>query len=280
MKKKSKVTEENLYSDGMWYLNTYESLGYYWLLDSINKLIADGLIENNYVLLSLSANAAFYEWETYFIHSSNYNPKYYVSDINASKLKDKKRKSQADFMYLKGDNDAATISNSLFLEKADIILDCKGALWYALNEYNIEDVKKLIEKYISLLKNDNSILLIDYYKLNPIFYVIWKIKYFYKKYNESHVTFKMFGELSTYKYFKSFFGIIKTTIYLKRVKIKKYRDGYPLTKYMDTAYLTKKDLEKLSVGIDKIPRLQIIWLKRKWYLIKKGGQNENISYRS
>lgn len=123
-------------------------------------------------------------------------------------------------------------------------------------------------------------MLINYYKLNPIFYVIWKIKYFYKKCNESHVTFKMFGELSTYKYFKSFFGIIKTTIYLKRVKIKKYRDGYPLTKYKDTAYLTKKDLEKLSVGIDKIPRLQIIWLKRKWYLIKKGGHNENISHRS
>ena len=38
-------------------------------------------------------------------------------------------------------NDAATISNSLFLEKADIILDCMGALWYALNEYNVEEVK-------------------------------------------------------------------------------------------------------------------------------------------
>ena len=88
---------------------------------------------DNYTLVNLSANRGYYEWDAYNSHKS-YNPTYYLGDIIAEDLKDKKGEGDESFHYLEGNTDATKFDTSNLKEKADVIVDCKGALWHQLLE--------------------------------------------------------------------------------------------------------------------------------------------------
>ena len=152
---------------------------------------------DNYTLVNLSANRGYYEWDAYNSHKS-YNPTYYLGDIIAEDLKDKKGEGDESFHYLEGNTDATKFDTSNLKEKADVIVDCKGALWHQLLEYDKNGITNLLSVYINLL-NDDGILLIDCYTESLIEMIhnlhTWKEK----KYNtRKNITVSCFGENSTY----------------------------------------------------------------------------------
>ena len=169
MKKKKK----NIYTNKFWYLNTYKSLGSHWLQESIEKL---PLNRENYVLVNLSANAGYYEKEVYENHFRKYTPTYYIGDIVASKLINTKATTSRQFHYIEGDNNAITMQPSKIPDKANILIDCKGALWHTIadKKSNKKQLLLLLENYSELL-NNSGVLLIDYYKINFI-------KFFFQKF--------------------------------------------------------------------------------------------------
>lgn len=238
MKKKKK----SFYENSFWYLNTYKSLGSEWLIKSIESLKPP----KKYVLVNLSANAGYYERDVYNEHFNQYAPIYYVGDIEASKLKDKKLGSFNQFNYIQGDNNAITMDVSIIPNKADILLDCKGALWHTIvnKKSSKEQLIKLLENYSNLL-NDSGVLLIDYYKLNYVKYFYQNLKWTFKRYNKKQTFIDCFGELSTYFYLVNLYGRKDIATLLKPLNVKKEIPYFPLSKGMDTAYISKKNLNKL-----------------------------------
>ena len=166
-----KKKKESIYVNQFWYSNTYYSLGSEWLRKSLERIP----LSENYVFVNLSANAGYYEKDVYEKHKGSYNPTYYIGDIEASRLIDEKIESTEHFIYLKGDNNAAKMDVNIVPEKADVILDCKGALWHTIADKNtgIKELSQLLDNYVTLLKSDSSILLLDYYKISYV-------KYFFK----------------------------------------------------------------------------------------------------
>lgn len=116
---------ENRLFKSFWYESIYSSLGSEWLFRSLDKLN----LKDNYVFANLSANAGYYEWDAYNFHKDGFKPIFYVDDL-ATELKNESVKSYANFTYLNKHEDAACVN---LPTKADVILDCKGALWYCLN---------------------------------------------------------------------------------------------------------------------------------------------------
>ena len=197
---------KSFYTKKYWYENTYNSLGSEWLIGSLNKLSELGKLNlDNYTLVNLSANRGYYEWDAYNSHKS-YNPTYYLGDIIAEDLKDKKGEGDESFHYLEGNTDATKFDTSNLKEKADVIVDCKGALWHQLLECDKNGITNLLSVYINLL-NDDGILLIDCYTESLIETIhnlhTWKEE----KYNtRKNITVSCFGERSTYFFLYQLYG--------------------------------------------------------------------------
>ncbi|MGO4954964.1 hypothetical protein [Ligilactobacillus ruminis] len=235
---------KSFYTKKYWYENTYNSLGSEWLIGSLNKLSELGKLNlDNYTLVNLSANRGYYEWDAYNSHKS-YNPTYYLGDIIAEDLKDKKGEGDESFHYLEGNTDATKFDTSNLKEKADVIVDCKGALWHQLLEYDKNGITNLLSVYINLL-NDDGILLIDCYTESLIEMIhnlhTWKEE----KYNtRKNITVSCFGENSTYFFLyqlnvPDFINEINNPIKLNMISNK------PLSSKMGTSYITKEDLTSL-----------------------------------
>lgn len=235
--------EKNIYTNKFWYLNTYKSLGSHWLQESIEKL---PLNRENYVLVNLSANAGYYEKEVYENHFKKYTPTYYIGDIVASKLINTKATTSRQFHYIEGDNNAITMQPSKIPDKANILIDCKGALWHTIadKKSNKKQLLLLLENYSELL-NNSGVLLIDYYKINFIKFFFQNLKWTLKKYNDKPTFIDCFGELSTYAYLINLYGRKNIDTLLKPLNIKEDRPYFPLSKIMDTAYISKDNFEKL-----------------------------------
>ena len=241
---------KSFYTKKYWYENTYNSLGSEWLIGSLNKLSELGKLNlDNYTLVNLSANRGYYEWDAYNSHKS-YNPTYYLGDIIAEDLKDKKGEGDESFHYLEGNTDATKFDTSNLKEKADVIVDCKGALWHQLLECDKNGITNLLSVYINLL-NDDGILLIDCYTESLIEMIhnlhTWKKE----KYNtRKNITVSCFGENSTYFFLYQLYGPdfineINNPIKLNMISNK------PLSSKMGTSYITKDDLKSLrSKNID------------------------------
>lgn len=238
------------YAERFWYRNTYESLGSRWLMNSIEKL----KVKNNYVFINLSANAGCYERDVYEKHFSQYNPTYYIGDVMASKLKDKKVDSFKQFNYIPGDNNAITMDISIILDKADILMDCKGALWHAIADRKRDKAQliQLLENYSKLL-NDSGVLLMDYYKTTCVEDILQLLKWIFGRYRRRKTSVNCFGELSTYAYLINLYGRKNIDTLLKPLNIKEEIPGYPLSKIMDTAYISKEDLDELIEITNSLP---------------------------
>lgn len=248
------------YTSSYWYQNNCYSLGSQWLIRSIEKLD----IKQNYVLVSLSANAGYYEKEVYEKHAGSYNPTYYIGDRSASTLKDPKVESFDQFYYIQGDNDVVTMDITIIPVKADILLDTKGALWYALqgSSSSKEQLIQLLEQYSQLL-NNSGILLLDFYYTHPVKYYFQKLYWNYKKPNKKPTILKCFGELSTYYYLVNLYGRKTINTLLKPLNIRENLPNYPLSKRMNTAYLSKNDLQYLIEITEHIPQWKFVLSKVK-----------------
>lgn len=236
-------TKDSLYKDGFWYNNTYDSLGSDWLIDSLMKQN----LRKNYVLVNLSANEGKYEEDAYkWSISNNFLPKYYIGDLIGLDLY-KNKKDYKRFIFLHCDKDVYDIAPSYIPKKADIIIDCKGAIWHSLSNKELEkqNLIKLLTNYKDLLRTDESIILIDYYKLPYIKYLINNVKYHFSNSNYKERQIKYFGERSTYECLQDLFGKHILNELIIPLHINKYNINYPLTRHMDTAVITKDNLIEL-----------------------------------
>lgn len=255
-----KKEKKSIYVNRFWYLNTYKSLGSHWLIKSIEKLN----LKKNYVFINLSANAGYYEKDVYEKHFSQYDPTYYIGDIEASKLKDKKVDSFKQFNYIQGDNNAVTMDVSIIPDKADILMDCKGALWHTIADKKSgkEQLVQLLENYSKLL-NDSGVLLMDYYKTTYVKFFFESLKWTFRRYNKKQTFINCFGELSTYSYLVDLYGRKTINALLNPLNIKEKVPYFPLSKIMDTAYISKDDLDKLIEITKNTPKWRFAFAKFK-----------------
>ena len=179
------MSGKRFYTKGNWYMDNYTSLGSDWLINSLTYLRKKRIIGTEYILVSPSANLGYYEADA-FEHESKkgYHPEYYLGDKLGKDLEKKVKKrikkdeiNPFDFQYIYINSDASDFIFKCIKNKTNIVLDTKGALWYALlggepknnklKRYDLQDYKctilRLLKNYINLLKDD-GILLVDYYK--------------------------------------------------------------------------------------------------------------------
>lgn len=253
MGKNSKANK--IYISGCWYLNTYRALGDSWLLDSLQKLE----LRDDFCLANLSANAAWYENDVYEKIKETKNPWFYVGDLLAENLRDEKAKSHERFKYLEGQKSASDIDTSqLDNKKMDVIVDCKGALWYAtwLGRTKKSELIKILESYRNLLRED-GVLLIDFYD-NHNFLKSLQFEIAGGLRKETSVQY--FGEPSTKNHLKSVLGNRFVKEHCQKISIAT-NDNYPLSKFMGTAYMSVEDI---NVAIEMAKTKKIISLKYKY----------------
>lgn len=242
-KKKAKEIKK-LYTDSFWYKNTYNSLGSQWLIDALDALN----LPENYRLGSFSANAGWYEADA-FVASSK-NPTFYLSDLNGGELKDEIIEAGKGFNYIKGNIKAQKISlKNIGNKSLDVILDIKGALWYAssLKAGNYNDLIDVLNAYYKLL-DKNGVLLLDWYdnanwKLeNIVYHFIFRAK-------KREVKTKYFGEISTKCQLQGMFdkdnGFVTADVLDTSENSSLYNELYPLAKKMKVAAIKRKDILKL-----------------------------------
>jgi len=236
MRREKESFYKKIYTEDFWYLNTYESLGSQWLIDSIEALHP----KRNFRFANLSANAAYYEEDAYNYFKDKFNPFFYLGDIYANEIK--KKASHDRFVYLDSQRDACEVTTEMLDNmKIDIILDCKGALWHAMEPSNIylEKTISVLEAYESILSSD-GILLIDYYDGG-----YWDVlRYRVSGGNRRRKILKCFGEYSTKKRLRYIFGRDYLNSHLQTISTQILKK-YPLSKTMGTAAITKNSIKQM-----------------------------------
>ena len=247
--------KEELYTKEKWYINTYNSLGSSWLIDSLEELN----LPPKFRLANLSANAGYYERDAYE-YFKDLEPIFYLGDLYAGRLVDVPVESFDNFIYLEGQRDARDVSlEKLDNEKVDIILDCKGALWYSLRSGRVskEDAISLLQKYRELLTNE-GILLIDYYNISG-----WKLILFQIfRWNRKKRILPWFGERSTKKHLQDIFGKTFVRENCKELKLSQ-DEKHPLSKKMGTAVITVESIDRMIELLKTDKRIHIKYRNRR-----------------
>lgn len=230
------------YFDNDWYEPVYNDLGSNWLLRSLNKLE----LRQNYIFVSLSANAALYEKEVYDAHKNEFDPIFYVGDLFASEVNNP-AESADNFIYIKGDNNAVSKNYTIQENAVDVILDCKGALWHFLKYANKEKTIELLNNYISLLNKEGK-LLIDQYKHTYLQLCIGDLQK--SGFLKADSGLDYFAERSTYCFLEKRMKKMKITDIVKPLYISQKDEGKSLSDKMDVACITKENLIVLLDGIN------------------------------
>lgn len=226
------------YTTDKWYINTYNSLGSDWLINSLAKLD----LKSNYVLVNLSANAGYYERDAYEYEVNREKaPTFYLSDLHGDELTDQRAIASIKpegFVQIAGNTDARDFNTSEVKQPADIVVDIKGAMWYLFRESrDISKVKALLDKYISML-GDNGVLLIDAYKGLAI---KGQFERLFGRKGKRKSKLNNFGECSTEYVLEKAFGE-KISALGKLLNVCKVNRDYPLARSMNTFVYSKQDL--------------------------------------
>lgn len=174
---KKKFNKKIMYaSDTGWYINTYHALGHQWMLQAILQ----AGIKTGDVIVSPSANRGLYESDVLEdLERMNIVPEFYLGDLFKSDLD--LVPSRDHFHWIAGNGcDAAKLKIALsgdhtLPDKADVILDIKGAVWHTIYDHIgdedvlLHDLNTLLRTYVSLLRSDDSVLILDYYEF-PWYY--------------------------------------------------------------------------------------------------------------
>lgn len=206
-----------------------------WLSTSLCQFLQK---QKEYTIYSPSANQAKHEEDAYVqLKQNGYRISFYVSDLLGELFYEKKADFE-DFHYIHKNLPVQKIDKDRVY---DLILDCKGALWYVLHaKWNMDE--KLIELlivYEGLLRKDDSILLIDGYEKtrystlynHVLSWLGLRIKRFRE--NSTEVLFQMAYKGTLY----SAFHQIDTT--------KLSMEDKETIQKMNLVYLTRKEITQL-----------------------------------
>lgn len=156
---------KNLYKGKLkyWYEQNYtylHALYPAWLSDTLTYFMEKN---KHYAILSPSANKGWHEEDAYHVlHETGYDLDFTIADMLGEEYY-MDRSDYEKFHFLHKNQSVQELDN---METYDILIDCKGALWYAMHrryKRNLH-VMDLLIAYERLLKNETSILLIDGYQ--------------------------------------------------------------------------------------------------------------------
>lgn len=244
-----------------WYDSTYQLTGAEWLKVGLKKIIEQyEHTEQGIYIRSVAANKGRYEKEVFnYLKSEQLNIEFLLSDLEAEEFDDKEDDMEG-FKYIPSNMDAKNIDGQV-----DIILDIKGALWYAnnitLTKRALEKKKELIEllnAYYRSLKNNDSLLVYDMTKNKNFISHIFNV-YRIKK-GKALLKVSFFGEDSTYKKFNSILKIIKADNLVHKIEINLTDTGHKLCEYMNLAYITKKELGEIIRRLNDCSKMQTLKL--------------------
>lgn len=228
-----------------WYINTYKATGSDWLIKSLEQLN----LSSDFTLLNLSANAGFYERDAYnYFDEHNFHPTFIIDDVQTGFV-DETAHADENFIYLNRHYDLITSDLSNCGLCGDVILDSKGALWYAAGS-KIDRKRKTLQvlhNYSCLMKKEDSMLLIDYDTFSSFFFVFFLDLYcvlsgMKKRQKDKPITLPC--ELSTYQVLERGFGK-NIRQYFQFLEIAEESERFPLQKYRNIMYITKKNLSSL-----------------------------------
>lgn len=248
------------YLKSKWYDINLISLGKGWLYDIFSQLE----MPNNFYLLNAAANNGIYEKELYNHLYNQYDPVFDIGDICGKDLYDKHTVTESEKNFTYYNNNCDALEFNIPSRKYDCILDIKGAIWHAcdnkslLKRPSISDTQFLLLKhYLNLLKDDNSLLIIDSYQSMLIKLSMAEVS-LSAHYRKKKINY--FTEASTYEMLEKFYFLDEALSNSKQINTI-YNPNYPLTQYMSVLAITKKSLAFL---IDKLEKNQNIkpWYKR------------------
>lgn len=246
--------------DTAWYSNTYYTIGSDWLVTALLK----AGIKTGDIILSPAANCGNYEHDVLNTLDIRYHiiPEIYLSDICKSKLNI--IPAGEHLHWIVGDGcDASDIyighdvPNSL-PSKANFILDIKGATWHTIYNPNIsldkrkKQLLKLLRNYESLLRDNDSLLFLDYYELRPYYYAWAQILCLFDRWCGSRrklLPLHYFQEDSTFEELKKFFPTRKLYSFFHLTDCKSPR-SCDMNLLMDTVAISRSDLTALISFLD------------------------------
>ena len=121
---------------------------------------------------------------------------------------------------------------------------------------------QLLENYAAMI-NESGVLLLDYYCINYLRFYYQNLKWSFKRYNKRQTIVDCFGETSTYYYLVNLYGKQTIDMLLIPLSIKEQIPYLPLSKIMDTAYISANDLNKLIEITKNTPKWRFAFAKCK-----------------
>ncbi|MET1174362.1 hypothetical protein [Paenibacillus amylolyticus] len=115
--------------------------------------------ENPSIIMSVSANRAQHELKLFEITKDHYSVRFICSDLQNAKA-EAKLVDDDRFSYLDGNRDAFNLSETLSeleLEKVNVLLDKKGALWHNASQVKVDEFFQIAHKHLS----SDGVLIID-----------------------------------------------------------------------------------------------------------------------
>lgn len=219
----------------LWGERSDEIYGIKWMSEELKPFMS---LDREVIVLSPSANNAnkeFYTYET--LKNEGYDCTFIVSDL-CGKFHYADKEDTGSFVFIHEDLDAKEINLS---DKANIIIDLKGAIWYALQ---INNKKLRFERFIALLKTyvqnlaeDDSLLFLDTYELNNRLYTTRNIWRYVIRRGKSKIKKKLHEEQST-------MYLVKKILGEKNVENLFVESTVDHDKLIHTAHINKRDLKK------------------------------------
>lgn len=115
--------------------------------------------ENPSIIMSVSANRAQHELKLFEITKDHYSVRFICSDLENAKV-EAKLVDDERFSYLDGNRDAFNLSETmeeLKMEKVNVLLDKKGALWHNDSQLKVDEFFQIAHKYLS----SDGVVIID-----------------------------------------------------------------------------------------------------------------------
>lgn len=219
-----------------WYEQNYtymKELWPTWLSDSLLQMMEP---ECKYHILSPSANQGWHEKDAWKqLIAQGYQSSWILADLHGGYFY-QNQKDEDGFQYHREDCAAQTFCQGQY----DIILDNKGALWYALRGiFGKYRAKQLFAHYANLLKEEQSILLVDGYAHSKFSHLenLWRFRRGDQEMNH-------FQENSTYYELTKTLPKIAHLMHSISCKGLSERQCASIRK-MDLHYLTKRELKSL-----------------------------------
>lgn len=207
-----------------------------WLATTLTYVLDK---QTSYKIYSPSANKGKHEEDAYATLSKlGYQVSFYVSDLLGESYY-RNREDYENFHFLHKNQRVQELNKQM---SYDIIMDCKGALWYALRKRRNRNahVVEVLSVYEDILSDDTSILLVDAYTQTKISLVYNYISSFF------HLSITKFRENSTGYLFKKVYGNMK----FHELSVDAFdKQDVQIIQKMNLSYLTRKEITSLKEEI-------------------------------